>query len=218
MSTLTSAQKWMVNAGAIIADDNGLSTDELYAFDPYDHEKSSNVREMLNRDWGVGDKKGLLEVTDQLSNGQGGHNPRFCQIRDYWARFSSQQVAYDMRRYSDDELSDIQLVLTHSQTLGSSGILSWDLGRCVPLLRDGYSLSWFTKEETWEKLNALSINMQQSYNSWEHAGTAYIVGRLFWAKGGLSESTCNDYFGKLKRIITNPEHAWNTIAWDTKLV
>jgi len=218
MSNLTSAQQWMVNAGAILADINGMPNDELHAFDPYDHTQVDSVTRMLSQDWGIGNREHLITMVDGLISGERGHNISFLDARDYWARFSLSQSAEAMRRYDDDAKSDISLVLNHAHTIGPAGILSWDLGRCVPMLRNGHSLGWINEQETWEKLSVISLKMQQNYQSWQHAGIAYVVGRLFWAKGGLSESTCNAYFSRFKKIIVNPEHPWNTLDWNTKLV
>jgi len=218
MSKLTSAQKWMINAGAILADENQMPNNELHAFDPYNHEKVNNVIRMFSDDWGIGNINALMAIVDNFLTGKGGHNLSFCDTRNYWSRFSTEQAKRGMQHYSDDEQSDIQLALTHAHSIGPAGVLSWDLARCVPMLRNAYSLAWISEEEVWKNLKIISIKLQQNYQSWEQAGTAYIVGRLFWAKGGLSESTCNDYFSMLKRILINPEHAWNTVDWNTKLV
>ena len=217
MNKLTSAQKWMINAGAILADENDMPDDRLHAFDSNDDHKVNTVIRMFNDDWGVDNIDALIGIMNNFITEKGGHNISFCETRNYWARFSAQQAHQGMQHYNDDQQSDIQLALTHAHSIGPAGVLSWDLARCVPMLRNAYSLSWIGEEEVWKNLQTISIKLQKSYQSWEQAGTAYIVGRLFWAKGGLSESTCHYYFSMLKRILINPEHAWNTIDWDTKL-
>ena len=217
MNELTSAQKWMINAGAILADENQMPNNELHAFDPCNHDKVNSVIRVLSKDWGVVNIDGLMAIVKNFLKNKGGNNSSFCDARNYWSRFPSQQAFYSMQHYGDDQQSDIHLALTHGHSVGPAGILSYDLARCVPMLRNAYSLSWISEEEMWKHLKIISIKLQQSYQSWEQAGIAYIVGRLFWAKAGLSESTCNDYFGMLKRILINPEHAWNTVDWDTPL-
>lgn len=217
MSTLTAAQHWMINSGAILADDNGMPDNELNAFEPYDHEMVELTNTMFSRDWQISNKQGVLNMVDNMITGEFGHNGAFCQARDYWARFTDQQIADSIRYRSEDQRSDIKLACEHAQALGPHGIRSWDLGRCPAMIRNAYSLSWISEDEAWRWLHRISIELQKSYQSWEQAGTAYIVGRLFWAKGGLSESTCNDYFARLKKILVNPNHAWNTLDWNTDL-
>ena len=217
MSTLTAAQKWMVNSGAILADENSMPDNELHAFEPYDHKRVESVNKMFSRDWGMSNKNDVLSMVDNMIAGQVGHNTSFCQARDYWARFTDQQLAESLRFRSEDQQSDIKLACTHAQTAGPNGIRSWDLGRCPSMIRNAYSLSWISEDEAWRWLHKISVELQNSYQSWEQAGTSYIVGRLFWSKSGLSESTCDYYFGKLKRILVNPNHAWNTVDWNTDL-
>lgn len=216
MTMLTDQQLWQISVGAILGDANDHTYESLQVFSVDNSYWVGDVTLMLSRDWGIKDKHTMLETVQNLV-GDGGHKASYQSIVDYWGRFNRDRSQVELQQYDVDEYAKISIALTHQFAFGEHGILAWDLGRCVPMLRDGYSLGWLSEEETWSQLLKIAKHAQESYESWSSFGTAYIVGRLYWSSGGLSESTCSRYFDKLGQILANDQHPWCTLPWDLDL-
>jgi len=211
---LSEEQLWAIALTGIMTEVNNDSHFTLNS----NPQRSSNVYlEVLRRDWGVTDKKELLDILDQMEND--GHSIQLEQIKNIILEHNGDldEIIKNYQFRSETEYYRLLFTLANWELYKNISIVSWDLGRNVALCRWGYDVGFLTELEAWEKIMYFAKRIQPFYRSWADYGYTYFLGRIFWASG----------FGSVERYVTPTEQIyrnlisetghWNSLRWNVNL-
>jgi LSD1 subclass zinc finger protein len=105
------------------------------------------------------------------------------------------------------------MVRAYRQQIERQGLTAWDCGRLASVVGWGFHAGWSDENETWRILHGNAVRVQQTYGSWREFGDAYMMGRMWWAQGGVNEKARNAHI----QLIGNPASLWNRIPWQLPL-
>lgn len=168
----------------------------------------------MHRDWGIHNEAELIDMIDWLE--EQGHNASFQKMAREWLGVSETELQRVSRRHEgDQELSKLQLVTQHQQSLKECGVFAWDIGRAAHLARCGFYTYMISEQRCWELMDRLTALVYPRFSGWLQYGLSYTVGRAYWQAGYLDENYCDGVFAHLRSIQNDPEHPWNWLSWDT---
>ena len=91
--------------------------------------------------------------------------------------------------------------------LTKSGILGWDLARCIHVLRLSYNAGFIDEGGSWTFLHKLEAPAAQ-IASWQEFGHSYLAGLEFW-----SEQEEPHYREIVARLLRHPCSPWVYFPW-----
>lgn len=206
-------RSWLISQGALLAALNGYDCTKLELARKSNTDKQAAWKNSLDRDWDIRTRKHLIETLEWLYHD--GHSKSFQNMANYWNRFNEDQFEIALKRL-DNEKHQIEAKLSyvHRNVLGRAGILAWDLGRYAHLVRTAYFIDMINEQDAWALLHIGGELTRVNFTSWYQYGISYCVGRMYWKKTALSDSSCDETFSHIKKVLVDPNHPWQTISWD----
>lgn len=189
---------WCLAVGSILIEQNSLRHDEIggWTMGPAAQKWCKNV---LADSYGTKDEKSFLEMIDWLT--RTGHT---AEARQQLARLNP-NPAMDYPKET--------IVRAYRQQIERQGLTAWDCGRLASVLGWGFHAGYNDENETWRILHGNAVRVQQTYGSWREFADAYMMGRMWWAQGGVNEKARNAHI----QLIGNPNSLWNRIPWQLPL-
>ncbi|WP_444944987.1 DUF1266 domain-containing protein [Microbulbifer sp. ZKSA006] len=213
---LSDAQLWGLGVSSILTEMNGQRHDTLYQAGVRTEKVVSNLKHMMQRDWGIESREEYLDMLEWLANE--GHNHSYMQIQDHFNTLSEKSIDALIKAYSHntDQQSNFKIVRNYRHTLRVGGIGAWDDGRYVSICRWGATTGVLTEEESWEKIHQVALRVQSSYDSWYSFGLSYIAGRQYWRKD-TSEFFAKDAMKMIRGLTGKSNSPWNLLDWNLDL-
>ncbi|MET0270100.1 MAG: DUF1266 domain-containing protein [Sphingomonas sp.] len=175
---------------------------------------------MLQRDWGITDRTGLIAAMTHL--GDEGHRHRLGTKLRYYSMIWRPAVASlreELRasiREGGDEAAEaaadlwrLDAVQADLPGIRSSALLAFDAARGIMLARDGLLLGWLEEDEAWPYMLEVARDVRRSYASWQAFGADFILSRNVWAGDGEPD-TFDAVIELLNRDQASP---WRTLPW-----
>lgn len=180
----------------------------------------TSMKQMLQRDWWLSDRNGLL--TQLYSLLKGGHREDFENLRRQCANpawVSSTLARLDKKAdedtYAWEKRWRIHRLLNNDRRVQSVDFAAWDFIRAAMLTRIGAGLGWLTEDEAWDTLAVINHALQLSYSSWDEAWDAFRTTRWFWAAEGQAQEATNDLHDRHRgEILIGKNGLWTSIPWN----
>ena len=178
------------------------------------------MKQMLQRDWWLSDRNGLL--TQLYSLLKGGHREDFENLRRQCANpawVSSTLARLDKKAdedtYAWEKRWRIHRLLNNDRRVQSVDFAAWDFIRAAMLTRIGAGLGWIGEEEACDTLAVINHALQLSYSSWDEAWDAFRTTRWFWAAEGQAQEATNDLHDRHRgEILIGKNGLWTSIPWN----
>ena len=215
---LTRPQLWAISLSGILTENNNSFRNSLNT-SSMDQSGRDTWFRVLDRDWGITSREGLLETIANLE--RGGHAASFSEIKDilFEIMFAPNQEAIqeilNKVQWDETKYNRFRYVSANWSSYYSRTLKAWDLGRIISLLRWGYNVGFLQEKEAWDMISYYAELTQPMYNSWRDYGNDYLLGRLFWASGFGEEETYQRRTQPLFDRLMNTY--WNWLEWDIDL-
>ena len=178
------------------------------------------IKQMLQRDWGLSDRNGLLGQVYSLL--REGHREDFENLRRQCADpawVSSTLARLDKKAdedtYAWEKRWRIHRLLNNDRRIQSVDFAAWDFIRAAMLTRAGAGLGWISEEEACDTLAVINHALQLSYSSWDEAWDAFRTTRWFWAAEGQAQEATNDLHDRHRgEILIGKNGLWTSIPWN----
>lgn len=191
---LSDTWRWFNASYAVIITQNGGNLDIAAGFEANGFYKELFAA-VLERDWGITDRKSLEETVDGLLAGR--HNP--AALREL-GQFGSEGMSRDdliaaMNKGGVDAADRISLlaVFDARAAYGDQAIAGWDLSRAMQLIGWGYVAGYYTYEESVDESVEAAKIIRQKFNSWEDFLKSYLYGYSYWSGGDLADTSSAAY-------------------------
>ena len=180
----------------------------------------TSMKQMLQRDWGLSDRNGLLGQVYSLL--REGHREDFENLRRQCANpvwVSSTLARLDKKAdedtYAWEKRWRIHRLLNNDRRIQSVDFAAWDFIRAAMLTRAGAGLGWINEEEACDTLAVINHALQLSYSSWDEAWDAFRTTRWFWAAEGQAQEATNDLHDRHRgEILIGKNGLWTSIPWN----
>ena len=180
----------------------------------------TSMKQMLQRDWWLSDRNGLL--TQLYSLLKGGHREDFENLRRQCTNptwVSSTLARLDKKAdedtYAWEKRWRIHRLLNNDRRVQSVDFAAWDFIRAAMLTRIGAGLGWLTEDEAWDTLAVINHALQLSYSSWDEAWDAFRTTRWFWAAEGKAQEATNALHDRHRgEILIGKNGLWTSIPWN----
>lgn len=168
---------------------NKLTIDQ---FNPKVWDGDNKSMDILKNSWGIESRDDLLWHLQDLS--QGGQAGSFNKLRSLFVDYPAMDCMAIACKQGLTVLETNRLFFVEAMAprLGEQGLLAWDEGRSLNLIRWSLAAGYITHQEALELAAPYVEKIESSYSSWEDYMSHYIIGRGFM---GLNENT----YGTLQR-------------------
>ena len=178
------------------------------------------MKAMLERDWGITDREGLLRQIYSLL--RAGHREDFAALRERCARpgWADTEIAR-LNKTADSSMEDwerrwrIRRFLDNDRGIQTVDFAAWDLIRAANLTRAGAGQGWLSEDEAWDTLALVNRALDLSYSSWDEVWDAFRTTRWLWAAEGKAQEAANDLHERNRgTFLLGPKGLWTAIPWD----
>ncbi len=216
---LTMQQLWCLSLSAPLVELNDDNHDIL-GTGIVSEKTKEKAQEVLSRAWGISTKSELLEQLGYLDTSKGADDSFFIH-KQYMSNLTHNEKKF---LYSDPQLSGeaednysiSSLVLNdYYEELADVGTHAWDEGRAIWLCRTSTAAGFFSKKETWKKINEIAKVCAARYDSWEQFGLSYSVGTQLWMSSDNEYKDMSRRIDNLNFLLFDQESPWQNIPWET---
>jgi hypothetical protein len=172
--------------------------------------------ELLAKWWNINNRDELRHMLDWLQ--YQGQRAEFEALGRLVDGMSDEQFRDAESRAPDDAARHrLQLVRARYDTLGTKGILAWDLVRYIQLYRWGYAAGYLgSDQDVWNRIIPVALRLQQTFSSWEDLQSDFLIGREFWSPEETERSGAQ-FRVTYERLLQDPGSPWNVNPWDMDL-
>ncbi|MEC0372199.1 DUF1266 domain-containing protein [Paenibacillus chibensis] len=213
---LSESQLWALAAGDVLLSGNGYDFACAYDTERSGINAAKVNQEVLLDGWSISDHLSAWKSLRFLTV-EGGHHEAFDRRRFALSVMNAQQHNQYISSFHDEMIiAELTIVQHYHGLLPAAGVLAWDLGRAAFIGHLCMEFGLIDPEEAWPFLIHNASLLQQSYASWEEFGTAYIIGRQFWAKS-LDPDQTEKHLGTIIGQMQDPNSPWAILPWELKL-
>ncbi|MBI3929458.1 MAG: DUF1266 domain-containing protein [Armatimonadetes bacterium] len=156
-------------------------------------EEPFEARRILLEGWGIRDRQSCLEMLRWLEDE--GHQAALSGL-----------LAEDG---AEGSLADF--IAEHREALESKGIVAWDLGRLVQVVRWSVGAGYLGRAEGWERIASAAGELQAVHLSWEEYADHFMMGARYWS---LLVGCEEPPFEPLRKwLLESPLSPWRKLPW-----
>jgi hypothetical protein len=210
-----------IACGGNLAFVNSMYLNTLGSYKPI-----SQILEMLESEWEIESKDGLVDIIDWLTTS--GHRKYFDLIKDGLKGVPQAEMAGKIEEITNelDGERDFEVIESYAmntiyglkllkgngffKTMKQPSILAWDLGRAINLCRWGYDVQYFTKEEALTMIQKCATQLYITYDSWRSLSEGYLLGCFMWSG---DEERIEELFEEHTILLEHADSPWVNIAW-----
>lgn len=170
-------------------------------------------KKILNDEWGINQRKQLLEKLAFLeSKGDSEVFRELAGILEKRQGLTINQIAKEFD-YQPEIMNRLHFVQAKHGLIGNRALRAWDFSRMAFLCRIGYQVGLISPGEAWAYLERALTKVESSYLSWEDFAANYILGMIFKAsESGLEIEAGNQGLRAYTKLINSQGTAWQ-LAW-----
>lgn len=212
---ISDAQLWALGVSAVLTEINNNQHNDFYLEEQSEENLELHQR-TLKRDWSIETPEELEKTLDWLLNE--GHNTKYMNQQNFLRSLSLDAMNRYVNAFknNEDAYNELTLVINYREVLQDCGILAWDYGRYVSMVRWGGLLSFYPEKRGWELIMPIARRVQETFTDWYHFGTSYYAGRHYWS-AIVTEDRALDSMNLIRRLISNEQCVWGKLDWNTDL-
>ncbi|MBR1476813.1 MAG: DUF1266 domain-containing protein [Lachnospiraceae bacterium] len=181
------AIRWFNASYAILTKLNGNDY-TLYGGVAINEQNTLKEKLLLERDWGVTDRKSADETLDWALNE--GHRSEFAELMEMFDAMGLSEVEHSGRLFwlieevemEPEEAAQFIDFYEAYENKGAGAIDAWDYSRALNLCSFYYAAGYYTKEEALDKSLEIAKIVQPIFASWDEYVDSYLLGYEFWAQ------------------------------------
>jgi hypothetical protein len=214
-ASLSEEQQQAINVGAVNAEQTGFYTNSLTT-----GQHKEDLKSGLAEWWGITDRESAMDTISWLLNE--GHRAYYEKLRPLLKEVPASQKAKRMAMLSQlfedtDKAGDFlhHLEETEEQLKKEGfvtneadwelGILGWDTGRAVNVIRMSYDAGYIGETVAWDTIAYAAKLTYDRLNSWKELGKSYAIGRAMWSGKGM---TLDGILSIIKGLEKDAESPW----------
>ena len=214
-ASLTAEQQKAISVGAINAEQTGSYMNSLTTGQHRDDLKSG-----LAEWWGITSNTTAMETIGWLLNE--GHRVYYDRLRPLLKEIPASQKAKRMAMLSQlfEDTDKATEFLQHLEETESQlkeegfvtseadwelGIVGWDAGRAVNVIRMSYDAGFITEAAAWDAIGFAAKLTFDHFTSWKELGKSYAIGRAMWSGKGM---TLDGIFAIIHGLEKDAESPW----------
>ena len=210
-----SPQSWALATTALMFEYNGDRHDTLSgtAATPAGQQKGVDL---LAKWWSITSPTDLTKMLTWLRTV--GHRTAFEDLGTRLVVLDDGQFADLLTQLAarDVPTNRLKVVRANFLTLGSRGILAWDLIRYIALCRWGYLAGYMSDAEAWNLILPAALRLQQTFDSWQDLESNFLIGREYWSADEV-QRTGDQFRAIYDRLAADPQSPWNLNQWNQNL-
>ena len=151
---------------------------------PRDGKGTQKVSEIvLERDWECHWRGDILELLEKYRTEEFGYVPMYNRLNALLDKYPKQTVEQISVLECLDILETTRLfyIKQMREKLGEYGMLAWDTGRLLAVLRWGIAVGWLSEYEAKQYAKPLIDKLLNAYWSWDDYIAHYVIGRGLFA-------------------------------------
>lgn len=195
---LSETEKWMCLFSEPLMEQNKLN---ITTVNPEMHMLGGTMgisQSLLENWWDLHSRDDVYALVEQYRLKQSGHNVVFSNLKEklnQTPKLSIEQIATKecMASYV---ISRLYFVAEMQDILGEHGLLAWDYGRILAILRWSVAAKWISELEARIYARPFVEELLNAYDSWEDYAVHYAFGRIFYAF-----SVGNDYQKSFDEVL-----------------
>lgn len=180
---LSEDEQWLCLLSEPLMEQNKLSITTVNPERYVPFGSKSVSRFILGDSWNLYTKSDVLQILNDYRLKRIGHGATFNKLSEQLKQTqqnSVKQLAIKecmesvviARAYYVAEMQDV---------LGEYGLLAWDYGRMLSIIRWSIAAGWLTEKEALELAKPFIDELINAYDSWEDYAVHYALGRVFYA-------------------------------------
>lgn len=195
---LSETEKWMCLFSEPLMEQNKLN---ITTVNPEMYMLGGSMglsQSLLENWWDLHSRDDVYALIEQYKLKQSGHNVVFSNLKEKLNQIpeiSIEQIATKecMASYV---ISRLYFVAEMQDILGEHGLLAWDYGRILAVLRWSVAAKWISELEARIYARPFVDELLNAYDSWEDYAVHYAFGRVFYAF-----SVGNDYQKSFDEVL-----------------
>lgn len=142
--------------------------------------RTEDIRENIEENWGITDRKTLIETTDSLldKGAKYGYKRTINRMGEEVLDMSEEEIQ-DKYGERDSYYQYLGCYLAH-KNIPEVGLDGWDYGRCIRLYACGYICGYISYEEYLIHSVPVALQIQEEFESWTHMYESYYYGYLYF--------------------------------------
>lgn len=165
--------------------------------------KSKSVSQtILENSWKIFSKDDVIQTAESFFAKKSGHGVIYEEIKAVLNKspeLSVEQLAI-MDCMDSRAISTLYFVSEIKDVLGEYGMLAWDYGRVLSILRWSIAAGWLQEAEALNIAKPFIEVLINAYDSWEDYAVHYALGRVFFAF--TEDCDCQYYLNEVMDCIT----------------
>ncbi|MBQ9538260.1 MAG: DUF1266 domain-containing protein [Treponema sp.] len=160
---------------------------KVFSVNPEPTQKGSShmtkSRQRLEGGWECYSRAELLDLIKRFNDDKGFHAPWYDYLRQFLRKYPGKTVEQIsvLECLSMKDTACLFYIMQVEKKLGEYGLLAWDYGRLLTVLRWGIGAGWLSEQEAMQYARPLIDEILDCYASWEDYLAHYTIGRGLFA-------------------------------------
>ena len=201
-NNLSEDEKWFCLLSEPLMEQNSLSIATVNPEKYIPIGKKSVSQQILENSWELYSRGDVLILIEDYRLRKLGHSVTYDKLKERLNQTTQKSVQAAVEEIAIKDCMEFYLIVRSyfvaemQNLLGEYGLLAWDYGRVLSILRWSIATGWFTEAEALELAKPFIDELINVYDSWEDYAVHYAFGRIFYA---ISDG--KDYNAYLKEVL-----------------
>lgn len=184
---LSEDEKWFCLLSEPLIETNQLSITTLNPEKFIPAGKRSISQQLLEDSWDLYSREDVLAIANDYRFKQIGPAVRFNELREKLNQTTQKSVQAAIEEIAIKNclesyvIARLYFVAEKQDILGEYGLLAWDYGRILSVLRRSIAAGWLSEVEALEVAKPFIDELLNAYDSWEDYAVHYSLGSVFYA-------------------------------------
>lgn len=186
-SNLSEDEKWFCLLSEPLMEQNSLSIATVNPENYVPVGKKSVSQQILENSWGLYSRGDVLILVEDYRLRKLGHSVTYSKFKERLNQTKQKSVQAAVEEIAIKDcmtfysIARAYFVAEMQNLLGEYGLLAWDYGRVLSILRWSIAAGWFTESEALDLAKPFIDELINAYDSWEDYAVHYAFGRVFYA-------------------------------------
>lgn len=186
-NNLSEDEKWFCLLSEPLMEQNSLSIATVNPENYVPVGKKSVSQQILENSWGLYSRGDVLILLEDYRLRRLGHSVTYNKLKERLNQTKQKSVQAAVEELAIKEcLQSYEIVRLYfvsemQDILGEYGLLAWDYGRMLSILRWSIAAGWIPEAEALELAKPFIDELINAYDSWEDYAVHYAFGRVFYA-------------------------------------
>ena len=184
---LSQDEKWLCLLSEPLMEQNDLGITTLNPEKYIPVGKKSVSQQILENSWNLYSKEDVLQLVEDYRLRKQGHSVSYNNLKEKLNQTTQNSVQAAIEEIATKDCMETYLIVRlyfvaeMQELLGEYGLLAWDYGRVLSILRWSIAARWLSEADALELAKPFIDELINAYDSWEDYAVHYALGRVFFA-------------------------------------